>query len=109
MLANPDIGVTQIAHRLGVLFGDALSLHPRRTDREYPERLRNGDTDSGSNHQKTADLNLTNVSHRARMLYLGRRQRCVSKFWCASPTNGLMFPEDMTVTHLQNRRLGYPR
>jgi hypothetical protein len=36
MLANPDIGVTQIAHRLGV----SLSVHPRRTNREYPERLR---------------------------------------------------------------------
>jgi DNA invertase Pin-like site-specific DNA recombinase len=35
MLTNPDIGVTQIAQRLGVS-GDALSLHPRRTKREYP-------------------------------------------------------------------------
>jgi DNA invertase Pin-like site-specific DNA recombinase len=39
MLANPDIGVTQIAHRLGVS-PNALSLHPRRTNREYPRRLR---------------------------------------------------------------------
>ena len=37
MLANPDIGVTQIAHRLA---GDALSIHSRRTNREYPERCR---------------------------------------------------------------------
>ena len=28
MLANPDIGVTQIVHRLGRLAGDALSIHP---------------------------------------------------------------------------------
>jgi DNA invertase Pin-like site-specific DNA recombinase len=39
MLANPDIGVTQIAHRLG-LSRDALSLHPRRANREYLRRLR---------------------------------------------------------------------
>jgi hypothetical protein len=36
MLANPDIGVTQIAHRLGVSPGDALSIYARRADREYP-------------------------------------------------------------------------
>jgi hypothetical protein len=29
MLANPNIGVTQIAHRLGVSPADALSLYPR--------------------------------------------------------------------------------
>jgi hypothetical protein len=34
MLANPDIGVTQIAHRLGVVSGDALSVRPGRTNRE---------------------------------------------------------------------------
>jgi hypothetical protein len=28
LLANPDIGVTQIAHRLGVSPVDALSVHP---------------------------------------------------------------------------------
>jgi Helix-turn-helix domain of resolvase len=39
MLANPGIGVTQIAHRLGVPPA-ALSIHPRRTNREYPGRLR---------------------------------------------------------------------
>jgi DNA invertase Pin-like site-specific DNA recombinase len=39
MLANPDIGVTQIAPPRH-LSGDALSVHPRRTNREYPERLR---------------------------------------------------------------------
>jgi DNA invertase Pin-like site-specific DNA recombinase len=31
-----DIGVTQIAHRLGVRSGDALPLYPRRANREYP-------------------------------------------------------------------------
>jgi hypothetical protein len=31
MLANPDIGVTQIAHRLGV----SLPVHPRRANRGY--------------------------------------------------------------------------
>jgi DNA invertase Pin-like site-specific DNA recombinase len=40
LLANPDIGVTQIAHRLGVSPGNALSVHPRRANREYPGRLR---------------------------------------------------------------------
>jgi DNA invertase Pin-like site-specific DNA recombinase len=38
MLANPDIAVTQIAQRRR-LSGDALSLHPRRANREYPGRL----------------------------------------------------------------------
>ena len=36
LLANPDIGVTQIAHRLGVSPATPLSVHPRRTHREYP-------------------------------------------------------------------------
>jgi DNA invertase Pin-like site-specific DNA recombinase len=36
MLANPDIGVTQIAHRPT---GDALSVHLRRANREYAGRL----------------------------------------------------------------------
>jgi hypothetical protein len=40
MLANPDIGVTQIAHRLGVSPRDALSVHSHRTNREYDRRLR---------------------------------------------------------------------
>jgi DNA invertase Pin-like site-specific DNA recombinase len=48
MLANPDIGVTQIAHRLGVS-PYALSIHSRRANREYPRRLRNG----GSTSQAT--------------------------------------------------------
>jgi DNA invertase Pin-like site-specific DNA recombinase len=34
LLANPDIGVTQIAHRLGVSPGDALSVYPCRAIRE---------------------------------------------------------------------------
>ena len=34
LLANPDIGVTEIAHR------DALSVHPRRANRVCPGRLR---------------------------------------------------------------------
>ena len=36
LLANPDIGVTQTAHRLGVSPATPLSVHPRRTHREYP-------------------------------------------------------------------------
>jgi DNA invertase Pin-like site-specific DNA recombinase len=32
MLVNPDISVTQIAHRLGVSPRDALSVHSRRTN-----------------------------------------------------------------------------
>ena len=39
MLANPDIGVTQIAHRLGVSPGDALSLHSSRANRKSAQRI----------------------------------------------------------------------
>ena len=38
MLANPDIGVTQIVHRLGVS-GDALSVHRLRANRASSRRL----------------------------------------------------------------------
>jgi DNA invertase Pin-like site-specific DNA recombinase len=39
ILANPDIAVTQIAYRLWVVSGDALSLHPRRMGGESPRRV----------------------------------------------------------------------
>jgi DNA invertase Pin-like site-specific DNA recombinase len=53
MLANSDVGVTQIAHRLGVSPA-TLCRYPRRANREYPRRLRNG----GSTSQAT-DLGRT--------------------------------------------------
>jgi hypothetical protein len=40
MLANPDIGVTQIARRLGVSPATLLSIHPCRTHRASSLRLR---------------------------------------------------------------------
>jgi DNA invertase Pin-like site-specific DNA recombinase len=40
MLANPDTGVTQIAHHLGVSPATLYRLHPRRAHREYLGRLR---------------------------------------------------------------------
>ena len=40
ILANLDIGATQIAAPPWRLSRDALSLHPRRPNREYPGRLR---------------------------------------------------------------------
>jgi hypothetical protein len=40
MLANSDIGVTQIAHRPRRVAGDAVSIYARRAEREYPRRLR---------------------------------------------------------------------
>jgi hypothetical protein len=40
LLANPDIGVTQIAHRLGVSPATPLSVHPRRTHPRIPRRLK---------------------------------------------------------------------
>ena len=40
MLPNPDIGVTQITHRLGVSPATLYRYIPAGTNREYPERLR---------------------------------------------------------------------
>jgi hypothetical protein len=40
MLANPDIGVTQIAHRLGVSPATLHRYIPARANREHPWRLR---------------------------------------------------------------------
>jgi DNA invertase Pin-like site-specific DNA recombinase len=36
MLAKPDIGVTQIAHRLGISPATLYRLHPRCANCEYP-------------------------------------------------------------------------
>ena len=40
LLANPDIGVTQIAQRLGVFARDALSVHSGREGGERAGRLK---------------------------------------------------------------------
>jgi len=39
MLANPDIACNSNRATARRLSGDALSLHPRRANREYPGRL----------------------------------------------------------------------
>jgi DNA invertase Pin-like site-specific DNA recombinase len=50
MLANPDIGVTQNRAPPRRLSRDALSVHPRRTNREYAGRLK------PALHRQAADL-----------------------------------------------------
>jgi hypothetical protein len=48
MLANPDIGVTQIAHRLGVYPATLYRYIPRRAHRESSRRVKGGASTPGA-------------------------------------------------------------